>query len=596
LRSGPSVLREHDIVELLPPDLPDGRALVSDGRALARKLRVGTTRYQQRHRVRSERFYKERCRSDRTITYYINLGLKSWPETRDALRWIQSECRRRKLRVDRVSMTADRRMGLPPELRAEAIEETGIMFWSDKDWAGVGTEIEVQGILNDHTVGSPASIVNATAAIEAGISYIGNLSQQSYGYPNWSDDVEQMANTVVAMGMLAEKKSDGVVLDSYIDDGYCGSFHDAATSLGWCLFHHYVARDLIGVAHSPSYGSSFADPLLKAAFGLALDAVNVERVPPSLVHGDTNSLRPEDSFDRSAATVATDVFFTVARELRFPTGAAVHATPLSEPVRIPTPEDIVQSLEIGNEAERRARASLELIDWRPAQELAERIKVAGERVLERLLDGLGSFGVDRRDPLQLLLATRRLGAARIEELYGVGEPDSAYPRGFVPVAETDTYRRLVRHRREALESIASKGRPRPDLRGVSVVAASGDVHEYGLYVVVSVLRDLGASVVDLGTSVDPELAVQAAAETAADAIAFSTYNGMALSVGRELRNALERRRLPTWLFIGGRLTEDLDGAKSVDVGSELERLGAIPCVSVDDMVASLAAGRGHEGG
>jgi methylmalonyl-CoA mutase cobalamin-binding subunit len=589
------VLRDHEAVELVPPDLPDGRGLVAEGRALARKLRVGNTRYQQRHRVRSERFYKERCRSDRTITYYINLGLKSWPETRDALQWIQSECRRRNLRVDRVSLTADRRMGLPPEQRAAAIEETGIMFWTSDDWAGVGTEIDVQGILNDHTVGSPASVVNAAAAVEAGISYIGNLSQQSYGYPNWSDDVEQMANTVVAMGMLAEKKGDGVVLDSYIDDGYCASFHDAATSLGWCLFHHHVARDLIGVAHSPSYGSTFSDPMLKAAFGLALDVVNVERVPPSLVHGDTNSLRPEDSFDRSAATVATDVFFTVARELTFPTGAAVHATPLSEPVRIPTPEDIVQSLEIGNEAERRARASLDLIDWRPAQELAERIKVAGERVFTRLLDGLVSFGVDRSDPLQLLLATRRLGAARIEELYGVGEPDSAYPRGFVPVAETDTYRRLVRHRRETLDSISAKG-PLPDLRGVSIVAASGDVHEYGLYVVVSVLRELGASVVDLGTSVDPELAVQAAAETASDAIAFSTYNGMALSLGRELRNALASRRLPTRLFIGGRLTEDLDGAKSVDVGPELARIGANPCASVDDMVASLASGPQSDGG
>jgi methylmalonyl-CoA mutase cobalamin-binding subunit len=589
------MLREPETAELLPRNLPKGAALIEQGRALAQSLRVGTTRYQRRHRVRSERFYKERCRADKTITYYINLGLKTWPETRDALRWVQGECRRRKLRVDRVSLTADRRMGLLPDAREAAIEETGIMFWTEEDWAGVGNEIELQGILNDHTVGSPASVVNAAAAIEAGITYIGNLSQQSYGYPNWSDDVEQMANTVVAMGMLAAKKDDGVVLDSYIDDGYCASFHDAATSLGWCLFHHYVARDLIGVAHSPSYGSTFADPLLKAAFGLALDAVNVERIPPSLVHGDTNSLRPEDSFDRSAATVANDVFFTVARELTFPTGAAVHATPLSEPIRIPTPEDIVQSLEIGNEAERRAREALPLIDWRPAQELAESIKTGGDLVFRRLLEGLASFGVDTRDPLQLLVATRRLGAARIEELYGVGEPDATYPRGFVPIAETDTLRRLVGHRRDVLAALARDG-ARPDLRGLQVVAASGDVHEYGLYVLVSVLRDLGASVVDLGTSVDPELVIQAAAETAADAVAFSTYNGMALSLGRELQVGLQERGLPARLFIGGRLTEDLNGAKSVDVTSALAELGAVPCTRVEEMVARLATQDDPEGG
>jgi methylmalonyl-CoA mutase cobalamin-binding subunit len=581
-------LPELDVGELLPRDLPRGDALVAKGRELGRSLQVGTTKYQRRYGVQSERFYKERCRAERTITYYINLGLKSWPETRDALRWVQDECRRRKLRVDRVSLTADRRMGLLPQARAAALEETGIMFWTDSDWEGVGSEIELQGILNDHTVGSPASVVNASAAVAAGISYIGNLAQQSYGYPNWSDDIQQMANTVIAMAMLAEKRADGVVLDSYIDDGYCASFHDAATSLGWCMFHHYVAGQLIGVAHSPSYGSTFADPLLKAAFGLALDAVNVDRVPPSLVHGDTNSLRPEDSFDRSAATVATDVFFTVARELTFPTGAAVHATPLSEPVRIPTPEDIVQSLEIGNEAERRARESLALIDWRPAQELASRIKSGGERVFIRLLEGLTSFGVDSRDPLQLLVATRRLGAARIEELYGVGEPDDSYPRGFVPIAETDTFRRLVAHRREVLDALDAKG-SRPSLRGIKVIAASGDVHEYGLYILVAVLRELGADVVDLGTSVDPAIAVQAAAETAADAVAFSTYNGMALSIGQELRSELERRQLPTHLFIGGRLTEDLNGAKSVDVTPHLTRLGAVPCARVEEMVAKLTA-------
>ena len=328
-----------------------------------------------------------------------------------------------------------------------------------------GPRSSCRGSLNDHAVGSPASILNTAAAIEAGITYIGNLAQQSYGYPGWSNDVKQMANTVVAMGMLAEKKRDGVVLDSYIDDGYCASFHDAATSLGWCLFHHYVARDLIGVAHSPSYGSSFADPVLKAAFGLALDAVNVERVPPSLVHGDTNSLRPEDSPDRSAATVATDVFFTVARELTFPTGAAVHATPLSEPA--------------SNSRRRRTSSSRSRSGTRPNGAHENRsTSSTGDR---RKSSQSGSSSVvsacssscsrawcrlvlTARDPLQLAVATRRLGAARIEELYGVGEPDSAYPRGFVPVAETDTLRRLVRHSRDELEALAANGTP-PDLRG-----------------------------------------------------------------------------------------------------------------------------------
>jgi methylmalonyl-CoA mutase cobalamin-binding subunit len=103
-------------------------------------------------------------------------------------------------------------------------------------------------------------------------------------------------------------------------------------------------------------------------------------------------------------------------------------------------------------------------------------------------------------------------------------------------------------------------------------------------------------VVDLGTSVDPGLVVQAAAETAADAVAFSTYNGMALSIGRELQSGLRQRRLPADLFIGGRLTEDLNGAKSVDVTSDLAQLGAVPCARVEEMVARLAKKANQEGG
>ena len=572
--------------ELVPAGVPRGADLVSEGLSIGRKLVPRTTRYQERHGVSSERAYKERCREDGTITYYINLGLKSWPETRDALGVVWSECERRGLRVDRVSLTADRRMGLMPDARADATEETGIMFWTPEDWAGIATEIEVQGIINDHAVGSPASVVNACAAIEAGVSYVGNLSQQAYGYPGWTSDVEQMANTVIAIAVIAAQRDAGFVLDSYIDDGYCASFHDAATSLGWCLLHRRVAEELIGAAYSPSYGSTFADPALKAAFGLALDAINVSRVPPSLVHGDTNSLDPSYSLDRHAANVTSDVFFTVANQLAHPTGAAVHATPVTEPIRIPTADDIVQSLELANEAERRARESLSLVDWRPVHALRDRILEGGRRVYAGMLAGLARLGVDVDDPMQLLIATKRLGAARIEELWGAGEPDSSFPRGFKPVARTDTLARALARRQDVLDSVRAAGRD-IDLRGLTVVAASSDIHEYGLHVVVAVLESLGCAVVDLGTSVDNDIIAAAAAETAADAVALSTYNGAALRVSEDLVARLERRALRTAVFVGGRLTQDFGPSKSVDVSDRISALGAWPCQSVPQMVHQL---------
>jgi methylmalonyl-CoA mutase cobalamin-binding domain/chain len=571
---------------LVPEGLPESADLIREGRTRGEAITPAITRYQARHHVTSERFYKERCRDSHTITYYINLGLKSWPETREAVLWVTEECHRRSLRVDRVSLTADRRMGLLPEARAEAVEETGVMFWNSDDWAGIAHEIELQGIINDHAIGSPASVVNAAAAIEAGVSYVGNLSQTAYGYPGSLSDVEQMVNTVIAIAMVAAQRSHGVVLDSYIDDGYCASFHDAATSLAWCMLNRYIAEDLIGAATSPSYGSSFADPILKAAFGRALDSINTARIPPSVVHGDTNSLDPAFALDRHAAIVTSDVFFSIANELAHPTGTSVHATPLTEPVRIPTVEDIIQSLEIANEAERRARASLSLIDWRPVESLRDQIVTGGRRVYERMLRGLASLGVDVKDPLELLVATKRLGAARLEEMFGVGDPDDSFPRGFRPVVETDTLRRALRRRASVLEDVK---RTVPGLRltGLKVVAGSGDIHEYGLDVVVHALRELGCEVIDLGTSVDNELIAAAVAEAAADAVALSTYNGVALSLVTDLLERMRSRGLPQRVFVGGRLIQDIGPVKSMDVSEQIAALGARPCSSVTEMLIEL---------
>ncbi len=575
-----------DLQQLIPSDLPDGRRLVREAKERAEAIPVGRARYTEIHGAASDRAFKERCRDDGTITTYINLGYKTWAETGDAINEIAAAGKRRGFRLDRVSLIPDRRMGLPPGLREQALAETGIMMYDEADWVGAARDTPVMPVWNDHNVGSPAAVINTEALLRAGFGYIGSLAQHQYGYPLWDDDVEQMARAVQAVAMIAAKRSDGVVLESYVEDGFCASFHDLATSLGWCMFHRYVAEELIGAAHSQSYGSTFADPIRKQAFGLAMEVANVNRVPPSFTHGDTNSFGVEEDFDRNAVIVATDVMYTIARELKHPTGGAVHATPVSEATRIPTVSELIDSLVIANEAEQRARACPGIIDWAPIYEMRDRMVAGGRRVLANLLSGLEDIGVDIRDPLALLLATRRLGASTIEELFNAGEPHSGYPRGFEPVVASDTLVRLLARKDEVLANLRRSG-PLPDLRGIRVVAASGDIHEYGLFVVTEALGACGAKVVDLGTSVhSPEIA-KVAVETAADAIAMSTYNGMALSLGRQLHEQLDARGVRPAVFFGGRLNEDLDGAEAVDVRSMLRDEGIVPCDTVEEMAIGL---------
>lgn len=575
-----------DLQELIPADIPDGKALVAEAKERAASIPVGRARYVDEHGVDSDREYKERCREDGTITTYINLGYKTWDETRAALEEIVAAGKKRHFELDRVSLIPDRRMGLPPGLREKALAETGIMMYSEADWKGAAVDTPVMPIWNDHNVGSPAAVVNTEALIRAGFGYIGSMAQFQYGYPLWSDDVEQMSRAVQAVAMIAQKKPDGVVLDAYVEDGFCASFHDLATSLGWCIFQRYIAEELIGAAHSQSYGSTFADPIRKQAHGLAMDAINVHRVPPSFTHGDTNSFGVEEDFDRNAVIVATDVMYTIARELKHPTGGAVHATPVSEATRIPTVEELIESLVIVNEAEQRVRACPGIVDWEPIYEMRDRIVAGGKRVFENLIAGLESIGVDKTDPLQLLLATRRLGAETIEQLFNAGEPDSGYPRGFKPVEPTDTLVRLMKAKEGVMANLSSGG-ALPDLNGLSVVAASTDIHEYGLFVLVESLQACGANVVPLGTSVHTEEVAKVAVETAADAVAVSTYNGMALSLGRQLQDELRTRGVSPTVYLGGRLNEDLDGEEGVDVRPMLREEGLRPCDSVEEMAHDL---------
>jgi methylmalonyl-CoA mutase cobalamin-binding subunit len=571
---------------LIPADLPDGNELVRQAKERAKSIPLGLSRYVEMHGARSDRELKERFRDEGRITTYINLGYKTWAETRAALEEIVAAGKKRHFDLDRVSLIPDRRMGLPPGLREKALAETGLMMYDDADWVGAARDVPVAPIWNDHGVGSPAAVYNTEAALRAGFGYIGSLAQQNYGYPLWDDDAEQMAHCVEAMGLIAAKKGDGIVLESYVEDGFCASFHDLATSLGWCMFHRYVAEELIGAAHSQSFGSTFADPIRKQAYGLAMDAINTARVPTSFTHGDTNSFGVEEDFDRNAVIVATDVMYTIARELKHPTGGAVHATPVSEASRIPTVEELIESLVIVNEAEQRARACPEIIDWEPIYAMRDRIVAGGEKFLANILAGLGEIGVDVRDPLQLLVATRRLGASAIEELFNAGEPDSNYPRGFAPVEPSDTLIRLLEAKDEVLAGLARDGEL-PDLRGMTVVAASSDVHEYGLFVVVEALTSCGAKVVSLGTSVNtPEIA-KVSVETAADAVAVSTYNGMALSLGRQLKDELAGRGVAPSIYLGGRLNEDLDGEEAADVRGLLRDEGISPCDTVEQMAAGL---------
>ena len=575
--------------DVLPPDLPKGSDLVEEGRRLAAQIDRPVNRYARERGVRSTREWKDVVRKRHGLETYVNVGLKTWAEQRECLEYVEAEGRKYGFVLDRFNLVPDRRMGLPSELRSQALEETGIMMYDQSDWNGAAQDLDMSVVVADHNLGAPAAIENTTAMLTAGFDYIGNVVEHNYSYDLWRDDVEQIRRMVVALGMLAQKKPDGVVAEAYIEDGDVAGFHDAATSLGWCMFHRYVVEDLCGAAHSQSFGSTFQDPTLKMAFNLALQEINVHDVPTSFIHGDTNSFKVDGHLDRNAAQVYNDVFHTCLLELRHPSGGALHAVPVTEAIRIPSADELVQSLLIVDEAWKRAESSVHLFDFRPVYEVRDRILDGGRKFFQRLMTGFNDLGIDTKDAMQLLLAVRRIGGAQLETMFGVGEPNDSMPRGFTPTVMSDTLRRHLRNVQGVLDKLG--GQDGADLSGHKIVSASCDIPEYGLFVVTRVLESLGARVINLGTSVPTPDIAKVVRETAADAVAVSTYNGMAFSLGKQLLDDLDARQVRPNVFFGGRLNEDWQGGNAVDMTDHLEEIGVNACGTLEEMVGRLGGSR-----
>ena len=170
---------------LLPRDLPDGRALLHQGRILADSVRMGRSRLCVEHGVASELQYKKVMTAQGRLMTTMNIGLQTWADTAKALTRIHSETERRGFRIDRYQMQVDRRMGLPPEDRARAAKETGPMLETEEDWLATTQTVPIQPQLGDMMIGSPMSVDNARRALEAGVTYVGNMSQFAWKYPSW---------------------------------------------------------------------------------------------------------------------------------------------------------------------------------------------------------------------------------------------------------------------------------------------------------------------------------------------------------------------------------------------------------------------------
>lgn len=569
----------------LPAALPDGRALVEAGRSLGESVGVGRSLLCEAHGVRSEVEYRRKMMADGRLMTCMNIGLSSWDETARALESIQAESERRGFRIDRYQLNLDRRMGLPPELWAQVPSETGPMLETDAHWHATAHTVPIQPHLGDMMIGSPMSVDNARRALQAGVTYIGNLSQFAWKYPAWEgDDVAQVTETITALGLMASKLDHDATVHSYLDDGFPAQFNDYCSYVGWSLFEHHLVDEVIGARVATAYGGLTHDPTTKAAMILALESIRPAQTCNPFYHGNTTaySREPVENYGR----LSIDMLFVMLAQMRTGAPTPVLPIPVTEAERIPSWEEIVEAHTVARQVALQAPALMDTVDWSRIEALADRLVEGGRRFYENLVQGLDEAGIEMDDPMQVMLAIRRLGGAAIENRFGIGERPEAEGGIYEPVIPTDTFADFLEQRRRIRGAL--KGRRVPEGAKRRLIVASTDVHEFAMLLVVDALRALGVEPVVAGTSVDPDELADMAARTGATAILVSTHNGMALTYARALRRELERVGVDAVVAMGGTLNEDLDGHDTpVDLSNELRQLGVKVCTDVTDVLDVL---------
>lgn len=573
--------------DVLPEaELPDAAEIVQAGKNRAASIRVGPSPFLSENRVFSEIQFKEHCMRDGVVMFHGQIGFRDPEKTRRAYAEIHEAITRRGSRMDRYGICLDWSMGYPADQRDGRPRGTGLLLESPDDFCSLTAMAPVAPHFGDFVLGMPGAMETTEAALLAGSTTIGNIGQYfTFRLPHWDDDIATTVATVKALALCAAQPAD-ILIHSNLDDGFAALFTDLSCALGAVLLERHVVEDLMGCRLGHCYGHTFSDPVSRWAFQRAL--ARLGGAPGTMVYGNTTSYTAQTTENYAALASYIEIDMMAQRHL--PTGHAVNPVPVSEATRIPDIDEIVDANLFTHRLLERTETARPLYDPGPADEMADSLVSGGMMFRDRVLNAFAERGIDRENPLEMLLAMKRLGARRLEALYGPGAPDPAAPAGRAALVETPVTGELnamadgILNRLETCREVLRTNPPR-------LCIATTDVHEYGKVLLEKVARNVGVDIMDGGVSTDPDALCRLARDGNADAIAISTYNGVALSFLSRMKQDLADNGMDIPVFIGGKLNqipEDSNSSLPVDVTSDLTSLGAIPCESVETMIEKLA--------
>ena len=242
-------------------------------------------------------------------------------------------------------------------------------------------------------IGSLNSVENTVNGLRAGVTTIGNLAHYyTFEYPGFDMEYLRTTEYMKSIAIMGNFKDDGVFIHSNLDDGYGAQFHDLANLLGWARIERYVAEELLGARVGHCYGNLFSNPFSRIVFNRAVFMVNTYNTPGSFVNGNTIDYGLDIS--RNYGALCSYSLADIVCQMKFPTGCAIAPVPLTEAIRVPTPEEMVQAHLAVDMMIEKAPYYVDLVDWEKVEYEAELLVRGSNVFFERVMNALDDLDVD----------------------------------------------------------------------------------------------------------------------------------------------------------------------------------------------------------
>ncbi len=395
-------------------------------------------------------------------------------------------------------------------------------------------------------IGGPGSVDNVIDALRVGVTYVGVLSQYSWRWPYWDDEITQLQSTLTAAGVLA-------------------AFRDRGRRLRLLPRGRLPGR-LPRLRQLRRLGDARALHLRGADRRRLLELVGrADAEPGDQVGGHAGARRrqPRPRADRAScratrsatprtstptmAVLVNDLLFMKLTDMRYRLGGAPIAVPVTETERIPSWDEVATVQVISRKVDEYVPMVDAVIDWKQIEDLRDRLVAGGRHFFEAALATMKQHGCRRHaDPAQ---RAARAQAARRGEVRGAvrrrASRDDELPAR-APAGARDRPRpRDQPQARRADPQLSARAKDDVPIRGMKVVVASTDVHEFAKFLLTSTFEALDAQVIDCGINRDPEDIVKVVAETDPEAVVITTHNGVARSFATRLMDELRAQRLVT---------------------------------------------------